>query len=128
MIVVKLSLLPSFRVPALNIAPYTIPSSAVSSRRRPSVPRGHDPLNSRQFIWLQPLCSLFSTSVLCFQSLAASFAKKGGVGYTHKREGYCNSLDSDRGTLGESRGEEEGATGYGEGYESAGPLVAIAWT
>src|SRR6267378_2969048 len=42
--------------------------------------------NSRQVILLQPLCSLFSTSVLCFQSLAASFAKKGGVGYTHKRE------------------------------------------
>src|SRR5712672_1920331 len=58
----------------------TIPSSAVPSRRPPSVPRGYYPPNSLQFILLQPLCSLFSTSVLCFQSLAASFAKKGGVG------------------------------------------------
>src|SRR5882762_11612550 len=58
----------------------TIPSSAVPFCRPPSVPRVYDPPNSRQFILLQSLCSLFSTSVLCFQSLAASFAKKGGVG------------------------------------------------
>src|SRR3981189_175751 len=70
--------------PAHSLA--TSPSSAVPSRRPPSVPRGYDPPNSLQFILLQPLCSLFSTSVLCFQSLAASFAKKRGVGYTHKRE------------------------------------------
>src|ERR1700716_1002671 len=38
----------------------------------------HTP-NSRQLIRLQPLCALFTTSVLCFQWLAASFAKKGGV-------------------------------------------------
>ena len=106
----------------------TIPSSAVPFCRPPSVPRGYDPPNSRQFILLQPLCSLFSTSVLCFQSLAASFAKKGGVGYTHKREAYSNSLDSNRRTPRKSRGEKEGAAGYREGDKGAGPLVAIAWT
>ena len=106
----------------------TIPSSAVPFCRPPSVPRGYDPPNSRQVIMLQPLCSLFSTSVLCFQSLAASFAKKGRVGYTHKREAYRNSLDSNRRTPGKSRGEEEGAAGYREGDKGAGPLVAIAGT
>ena len=104
----------------------TIPISAVPSRRARSVPRGYDPPNSRQVILLQPLCSLFSTSVLCFQSLAASFAKKGGVGYTH--EAYSNSQDSNRRTPGKSRGEEERAAGYREGDEGAGPLVAIAGT
>src|SRR5882762_2498807 len=103
MIVANPSLLPCFPASASQIASPPFPSSAVPSCRPPSVPRGYDPPNSRQFILLQPLCSLFSTSVLCFQSLAASFAKKGGVGYTH--EAYSNSLDSDRGTLGESRGE-----------------------
>src|SRR6267378_7030744 len=78
----------------------TIPSSGVPSRRPPSVPRGYDPPNSLQFILLQPLCSLFSTSVLCFQSLAASFAKKRGVGYTPKREAYSsNSLTQIEGRL-----------------------------
>ena len=106
----------------------TIPSSGVPSRRPPSVPRGYDPPNSRQFILLQPLCSLFSTSVLCFQSLAASFAKKGGVGSTHNREVYRNSLDSNRRTPGKSRGKEERPAGYREGDKGAGPFVAVAWT
>src|SRR5882672_10564392 len=106
----------------------TTPSSAVPSCRPPSVPRGYDPPNSLQFILLQPLCSLFSTSVLCFQSLAASFAKKGGVGSTHNREVYRNSLDSNRRTLRKCRGEEERAAGYREGDHGAGPLVAIAGT
>ena len=129
MIIAKPSLVPLFPASAPNIAPPLIPSSAVPSRRPPSVPRGYDPPNSRQFILLQPLCSLFSTSVLCFQSLAASFAKKRGVGYTHKREAYSsNSLDSDRRAPGKSRGEEEGAAGYGEGNEGASPLVATTWT
>src|SRR6267378_225337 len=87
----------------------TSPSSAIPSRRPSSVPRGYDPPNSRQFILLQPLCSLFSTSVLCFQSLAASFAKKRGVGYTPKREAYSgNSLTQIEGRLekGEARRKE----------------------
>ena len=41
-----------------------------------------DSPNSRRFNLLQPLCPLFSSAVLYFQSLAASFAKKWGVGYT----------------------------------------------
>src|SRR6266403_1878486 len=80
----------------------TIPSSAVPSRRPPTVPRGYDPPNSRRFILLQPLCSLFSTSVLCFQSLAASFAKKGGWGIPTKRQ-QLSGLKSR--TPGKSRGE-----------------------
>src|SRR5712672_3123400 len=79
MIVASPSLLPCPRA-GLAHCLATIPSSVVPSRRPPSVPRGYDPPNPRQVILLQPLCSLFSTSVLCFQSLAASFAKKGGVG------------------------------------------------
>src|SRR6266403_5889321 len=100
MIVANPSLLPCFPASASQIASPPFPSSAVPSCRPPSVPRGYDPPNSRQFILLQPLCSLFSTSVLCFQSLAASFAKKRGVGYTPKREAYSgNSLTQIEGRL-----------------------------
>ncbi len=37
-------------------------------------------LNPRRFNLLQPLCSLFSAAIFCFQQLAASFAKTPGVG------------------------------------------------
>ena len=40
-------------------------------------------LNCRFFNDLQPLESLFTVPVLCFQWLAASFSKTPGVGYTH---------------------------------------------
>src|SRR5882762_2154373 len=100
MIVANPSLLPCFPASASQIASPPFPSSAVPSRRPASVPRVYHPPNSRQFILLQPLCSLFSTSVLCFQSLAASFAKKRGVGYTPKREAYSsNSLTQIEGRL-----------------------------
>src|SRR5467141_1554435 len=54
----------------------------VLSRINLSHPSRHSTPNSRPFNLLQPLCSLFSTPVLCFQSLAASFCKTPGVGGT----------------------------------------------
>src|SRR6267154_6281810 len=84
MIVADPSLLPSFPAPASRIAspPFSAQPSPLADHLQSRV---YDPLNSRQFILLQPLCSLFSTSVLCFQSLAASFAKKGGGVYPQAR-------------------------------------------
>src|SRR5467141_983710 len=52
----------------------------VLSRINLSHPSRHSTLNSRPFNLLQPLCSLFSTPVLCFQQLAASFPKTPGWG------------------------------------------------
>src|SRR5467141_2129711 len=57
----------------------------VLSRINLSHPSRHSTPNSRPFNLLQPLCSLFSTPVLCFQSLAASFCKTPGVGGTSSR-------------------------------------------
>ncbi len=71
-------------------------------------------------------------SPLCFHGLTNPFSRNlfrftsiqnpGGV------ESQKQSLGSDRRTLGETRGEQERTAGYGESYEGAGPLVAIAGT
>jgi hypothetical protein len=55
----------------------------VLSRRVSSYLSRRSTLNCRFFNDLQPLESLFTVPVLCFQWLAASFSKTPGVGYTH---------------------------------------------
>ncbi len=52
----------------------------VLSRRNLSYPSRHSSFNPRPVNLLQPLCSLFTAPVLCFQQLAASFPKTPGVG------------------------------------------------
>jgi hypothetical protein len=54
----------------------------VLSRTSLSYPSTNPTPNSRPLNPLQPLCPLFSTPLLYFQSPTASFVKKWGVGYT----------------------------------------------
>ena len=78
MIVVKLSLL---RVPALNIGPHLIPSSAVSSRRPPSIhvsTIGRDP---RRLTLLQTLRRRHNVNSFAIKQIHNLFAKHPEWGY-----------------------------------------------
>src|SRR5258708_5747901 len=82
MIVVKLSLL---RVPALNIGPHLIPSSAVSSRRPPSIhvsTIGRDP---RRLTLLQTLRRRHNVNSFAIKQIHALLPKHPGWGIPQNR-------------------------------------------
>ena len=59
------------------------------SRTNLAYPSHHSSPNPRPFNLLQPLASLFAAPVLCFQQLAASFAKTPGWGVHSLRGNPC---------------------------------------
>jgi hypothetical protein len=83
MIVARQSQLTSLAAVSSNSSPDLVRTAALSSSQLLLAALFTVQDNSRQLNALRPLGSLFAPPVLCFQSLAASFAKKWGVGYTH---------------------------------------------
>jgi len=84
MIVANPSLWPSFPAPTLQIIQYVLPSSAVSSRRPPSIHVSTIGRNPLRLTLLQTLCRRQKRQLLCNQANPHSFAKTTGVGYAPK--------------------------------------------
>ena len=84
MIVANPSLWPSFPAPTLQTIQHVIPSSAVSSRRPPSIHVSTIGRNPRRLTLLQTLCRRQKRHLLCNQANPHSFAKTPGVGHTSK--------------------------------------------